>query len=112
MSLPTSGTCARDFECECVCGVGWGRWGGGVVNVIVPTKGTMSVFGTKDEREEGGEAAERSGSSVTLHGRKQGDVWTGLRSSSGVVQFVPVQESPTFFNLRAASWFLSHLTRY
>lgn len=34
-----------------VSGEGWG--GGGSVNVFVPTEGTMSVFGTKDEREEG-----------------------------------------------------------
>lgn len=81
MSLPTIGTCARDFECECVCGVGWGS--GGVVNVIVPTKGTMSVFGTKDEREEGGEAAERSGSSVTSTDGNRGTC--GLGSGAPVV---------------------------
>lgn len=58
MSLPTSGTCARDFECVRE----------GVAHVFVPTKGTMSVFGTKDELE-GGSRAERL--QCDLHGQKQ-----------------------------------------
>lgn len=73
MSLPTSGTCAQ------------GREWGGAVNVFVPMEGTMSVFGTKDEREEGEaadsharavEAAEQSGSSVTSTDRNRRNMWT------------------------------------